>query len=227
MKTYLTLFFTYLSICLSAQTLIGPTIGYDFATLETQHILQKAVYGPDDRILETPLEIKRSREDTPSGRRSITFGFQLQKVLSQEWSLALRGSYSKKEYTEFILNSITTFIAPAYELFYRQTSISVLFNRKIKNKISFGIGPNISHFSGWNSVFDWNRDSSPLVAFVPYQVTKRSYGLDFQLGYYLGLVYLAADYTRSLKVVDSSGYMTGASSLAISGTYFFELRKRM
>jgi len=225
MKIHFFFIFLCFGFHLSAQTFLGPTIGYDFATLETEHIFQEAILGSDGQTLEVlPLEIKRSEKDTPSGRRSLAFGFQLQKTLSKEWSLALRGSYSQKEYTEFILNSQTIFIFPAYELFYHQIGISVLFSRKIKDKISIGIGPNVSHFSGWNSVFD--RQRSPLVAFIPYQVTKRTYGVNLQLGYYLGPVYLAIDYTRSLKVVDSSDYMKGASSLAISGTYFFEIKKR-
>ena len=106
---------------------------------------------------------------------------------------------------------------PEYKIFYRQIGLSVLFNRKIKDKISIGIGPNITHFTILNR---------PAFEFDPYIVTKRTYGLDLQFGYYLGPVFLAVDYTKSLKVVDSSGYLTGASSLAVTGTYFFELKKR-
>ena len=154
----------------------------------------------------------------------MIFGFQVQKMLSPEWTLGVRGSYSKKEYTEYILGSATLFTSPVYEVFYRQVSISLLFNRKIKEKISIGLGPNISHFSGWGSADDTY--PVPTFPFEPFTVTKGAYGLDLQLGYYLGPVYLAVDYMRTLKVSDTSEYLTGASSLAITGTYFFELWKQ-
>lgn len=222
MKIYLTLFILYFSLHLPAQTLLGPTIGYDFATLETQRIL---IFEEDivNNRRYRYFTVERAEKDTPSGRRSAMFGFQVQKMLSKKWTLGLRGSYSRKEYLEHIYNS-NPFAIPTFELFYRHIGISVLFNRKIKDKISIGIGPNISHFSGWNSV---NHESRiPMFSFSPYTITKRGYGLNLQLGYYLGPVYLAADYTQSLKISDASDYMTGASSLAISGTYLFELKKR-
>ena len=223
MKFYLTLLTLCLNFHLSAQTFLGPTIGYDFATLETQPILTFLVDEENNPIFPPHFTVERAEKDTPSGRRSIIFGFQVQKMLSEQWTLGLRGSYSKKKYFAHIYNS-APFSIPTFELFYRQIGISVLFSRKIKEKISVGIGPNISFFSGWNSV---NQETINLpVSFTPYMDTKRSYGFNFQLGYHLGPIYLAADYTRSLKISDDSDYMTGASSLAISGTYFFELKKR-
>ncbi len=223
MKKYFAFYFLFLSFHLSAQTFVGPTLGYDFANLTTNRILKEGTIVNGNQ--RGRLLIERSAKDDPAGRNSIMFGFQIQKILSPKWSIGLRGSYAQKEYIELIQQyEYTTFVSPEYKLFYQQIGISVLFSRRIKNKISVGIGPNVSHFSKWNSVS--NRRYSPVPEFIPYQVTKRAYGLDFQLGYYLGPVYLAADYTRSLKMSDDSGYMTGASSLAISGTYFFELKKR-
>lgn len=222
MKIYLTLLVSCIGFHLSAQTFLGPTIGYDFATLETQSIFIFVEDETNNQMFPY-FTVERAEKDTPSGRRSILFGFQVQKILSQRWTLGLRGSYSKKKYFAHIYNS-NPFAIPTFELFYRHINISVLFNRKIKDKISFGIGPNISHFSGWNSVNEESR--LPTFSFGPYQITKRGYGLDLQLGYYLGPVYLALDYTKMLKISDASGYMTGASSLTISGTYLFELKKR-
>lgn len=218
MKIHLTLLFLCLSLSLSSQTFLGPTIGYDFATLETQQIFREGILHQNGQFYEvTPLLIERSKKDNISGRRSLAFGFQLQKMLSKQWSLTLRGSYSKKEYIELIHHLGESVFLPEYKISYRQIGLSVLFNRKIKEKISVGVGPNISHFIKWDS---------PTIDFDPYRVTKRAYGLDLQLGYHLGPVYLAVDYTKMLKPVDSSGYLKGASSLMISGTYFFELRKR-
>lgn len=226
MKIHFTIFLLCLSYFLSGQTFFGPSIAYDFATLETQRIFEEGVLGPDGRSYEIiPLLVERSDTDTGDGLRSITFGFQVQKMLSKQWSLGIRGNYSQKEYVTRIDPVVTIpFNTPIYGIYYHQIGISVLFSRKIKDKLSIGIGPNISHFSGWNSVVDRHR--SPEISFIPYTVTKRGYGVDLQLGYYLGPVFLAVDYTRTLKVSDSSDYMTGASSLVISGTYFFEFRKR-
>jgi len=225
MKYFITFFLFFFSFYLSAQTFLGPTIGYDFASLKTNRILIEGVLSSDGQRYEVnPLLIERGEGDTPSRRRSIAFGFQAQKMLSNQWSLGLRGNYSRKEFTELIIESETSFIIPEYDIFYHQIGISVLIIRKIKEKLSIGFGPNISYFSGWNSALD--KERIPSFAFVPYQVTKRTFGVDLQIGYYLGPVYLAADYTRSLKVVDSSGYLKGASNLAVSGTYFFELKKR-
>ncbi len=223
MKFYFILFFLLLTFSLSAQTLLGPTFGYDFATLETRFILVEEI-SETTGWLERPLEIRRSQKDTPSGRKSITFGFQVQKTLSPNWTLGMRGSYSRKEYTEYIRGA-NIFTSSIYEVFYRQAGISLLFNRKIKEKISIGLGPSVYHFSGWDSA---NPDSNtvPDFPFKPYQVTKRAYSLNLQAGYYLGPVYLAVDYMRTLKISDASDYMTGASSLAFTGTYFFELKKR-
>ena len=218
MKFLLTFILFFFSFHLSAQTFLGPTIGYDFASLKTNRILIEGVLNSDGQRYEVnPLLIERGEGDTPSGRRSIAFGFQVQKMLSKQWSLGLRGSYSKKEYTELIDHLEESVVFPEFKISYRQIGLSVLFNRKIKEKFSIGIGPNISHFTNWDS---------PTFDFDPYRVTKRAYGLDMQLGYHLGPVYLAVDYTKILKTIDSSGYLTGTSSLNISGTYFFELKKR-
>ncbi len=218
MKVHSTLLFLCFSLCLSAQTFLGPTIGFDFATLETREIFREGVLHPNSQFYDiTPLLIKRSEKDNSSGRKSINFGFQVQKMLSKDWSLGLRGTYAKKEYTELIDHIYGSVFLPEYKISYRQIGLSVLFNRKIKENFSVGIGPSIVYFTNWDR---------PTIDFDPYRITKRAYGLDLQLGYHLGPVYLAVDYTRTLKVSDASGYMTGASSLAISGTYFFELRKR-
>lgn len=214
MKIYLILLFLCFGYSLSAQTFIGPSLTYDFATIETQRIFREGMIADgrwNDRLL-----IQRSSRDNISGRRSIAFGFQVQKMLSKQWSLGLRGSYSKKQYWELIDPHIGL-ARIDYKILYQQIGLSILFSRKIKNKVSIGIGPNISYFT------DRNQD---ILGFEPYQDNKRAYGADFQLGYYLGPLYLSVDYTKILKVVDSSGYMTGASSLAISGTYFFKIRKR-
>ena len=131
-------------------------------------------------------------------------------MLFPKWSVTFRGSYARKSFIESIFYDLPI-LTPYVKISYRQIGLSVLFNRKIKDKISIGIGPNITHFTKLDVIFT---------------DTKKSYGLDFQLGYHLGPVYLAVDYTKMLKIVDASGYMTGASSFAISGTYFFELKKR-
>ncbi len=214
MKIHFTLLFLCFSLYLSAQTFLGPAIGYDFATLNTPPISHEYVSEQNGEIYEEYI-LERTKEDSGSGLRSITFGFQLQKILSSKWSLGMRGSYSRKEYEVNILRDRVEFYDPSHFVNYQQFSISILFNRKIKDKVSIGIGPNISYFSEWSDPFD-----------IPYAAAKRSYGLDLQIGYHLGPVYLAVDYTRTLKIVDSSGYMKGAANLTISGTYFFELRKR-
>jgi len=208
MKVYISLFFLCLSFYVSAQISIGPVIGYDFATLETQRIFREGTLV--DGYWQDQLLIERADRDDGSGRRSIVFGFQVQKMLFSKWSVAFRGSYARKSFIERIDNFLPT-LTPNTKIFYRQIGLSVLFNRKIKDKISIGIGPNITYFTKLDVI---STD------------TKKSYGLDFQLGYHLGPVYLAMDYTKMLKIVDATGYMTGASSLAITGTYFFELRKR-
>ena len=75
MKIYISLFFFCLSFYASAQISIGPTIGYDFATLETQRIFNEGTLVDDywqDRLI-----IERADRDDGSGRRSIVFGFQV------------------------------------------------------------------------------------------------------------------------------------------------------
>lgn len=215
MKFYTTLLLLCFSYYLSSQTLFGPTLSYDFATLETLRTFKEGTVV--DGFWQDRLLIERSQKDNGSGRRSIAFGFQVQKLISKQWSLGLRGNYSKKQYIELVDNFWPSLYHPEYKIFYQQTGLSVLVNRKIKDRISIGIGPNISHFTKW---------SSPSFDFDPYQASRRAYGLDVQLGYYLGPIFLSIDYTKILKIVDQSGYMTGASNLAVSGTYFFELRKR-
>ena len=226
MKVYFTLLFLCFSLYLSAQTFLGPTIGYDFATLNTPRIFNEGVLTSDGQTYEViPLLIERSDRDSGAGLKTIVIGFQFYRMLSKQWSLGIRGNYSQKEYITRIDPVVfIPFNPPIYGIYYHQFGSSVLFSRKIKDKLSIGAGPNISYFSGWNSVIDRHR--SPEIIFIPYTVAKRSYGLDLQIGYHLGPVYLAVDYTRTLKIVDSSGYMKGAANLAISGTYFFELRKR-
>ena len=223
MKIQLTLLFLFIKFSVSAQFFLGPTVGYDFASLQTNRIFQETFIGLDGQIFEAnPLIVERAESDKPSRRRSIVFGFQVQKILPSKWSFGLRGHYSKKEYLEHIYFE-DSFLIPTYEVFYQQIGISALISRKINEKISIGIGPNISLFSGWNTKDDENYFS--LLNFNSYTGTKRGYGIDLQIGHYLGPIYLALDYTKMLKVTDSSEYMTGASSLAILVTYFFELKK--
>ena len=215
MKIHFTFLFLCLSLYLSAQTFLGPTIGYDFANLNTPPISYVYVSELDGETYESHF-VERTKKDTGAGLRSITFGFQAQKMLSKKWSLGMRGSYLKKEYlTKIRVFGSCSFTGQPDPINYQHFSISILFNRRIINKLSIGMGPNISYYSNW---------SDP--AGIPYAVNKRSYGLDLQIGYHLGPVYLAVDYTRSLKVVDSADYVKHFSNLAISGTYFFELRKR-
>lgn len=215
MKILFTLLFLWFSICLFAQTSLGPTISYDFANLNTPPISQEYVSELDGETYEAYF-VERSKKDSGAGLRSIAFGFQAQKMLSQKWSLGIRGSYSRKEYLAKIRVFISSnFLGPTHPINYHQFSISILFNRKIKDKLSIGIGPNISYFSQWTDPQG-----------IPYVVNKRSYGLDLQLGYHLGPIYLAVDFTRTLKVIDSADYVKRFSNLAISATYFFELRKR-
>jgi len=215
MKLYITLIFFFLSLSLSAQTLLGPTFGYDFATLETQRIFREGTVV--DGYWQDRMLIERNEKDNGSGRRSIVLGFQVQKILSSQWSLAFRANYSKKSYVETVDNFLATFAPQVYELSYRQIGLSVLINRKIKDKLSIGIGPNLTHFTEWQ--MRWLEN-------IPLSINKRAYGLNLQLGYYLGPIYFAVDYMRTLKISDVSDYMTGASSLAVTGTYFFELKKR-
>ncbi len=215
MKIHFTLLFLCFSLYLSAQTFLGPTIGYDFANLSTPPISYEYVSERDGETYEAYF-VERTEKDSGAGLRSIAFGFQAQKMLSPKWSLGIRGSYSRKEYLANIKIFISSnFAGPIRPINYQHYSISILFNRKIRDKVSIGIGPNISYFSQWS-----DPDG------IPYNADKRSYGLDLQVGYHLGPVYLAVDYTRSLKVIDSADYVKHFSNLAISGTYFFELRKR-
>ncbi len=215
MKIHFTFLFLSFSLCLSAQTFLGPTIGYDFATLETPPISQEYVSELDGETYETYF-VERSKKDSGAGLRSIAFGFQVQKMLSPKWFLGMRGGYSRKEYLAKVrVFGSCRFSGQPDPINYQHFSISILFNQKIKDKLSIGIGPNIAYFTAWTDP-----------AGIPYVVNKRSYGLDLQVGYYLRPVYLAVDYTRTLKVIDSADYVKRFSNLAISGTYFFEFHKR-
>lgn len=218
MKICLTLFLTYFSLHLSAQTFIGPTLSYDMASLHTAGRVLQEGYMEDgywhDLVVAFPAD-----DDTPAGRRSIGFGFQAQKMLSKRLFLGIRGNYTKKEHKIIVDDGRPIIHIMEYKHSYQQFGLSILLNQKIKEKFSIGIGPNISFFTQWGA-------PTHVPQFEQFRVNKRAYGLDLQIGYYLESFFLAADYTRALKISDASGYLTGTSSLAISGTYFFELRKR-
>ena len=92
MKIHLILLFLCSSLYLSAQMFLGPTIGYDFANLNTPRISQEFVSELDGETYELFI-VERTKEDSDAGLRSITFGFQVQKILSSKWSLGIRGSY--------------------------------------------------------------------------------------------------------------------------------------